>query len=134
MIAVNRVHQLFQALQQSAFTPLHSGFPVASHPATRLWGNDNGLILELDLPGRSVEQFEVTAERNLLSIDVNSGDSAPSGTRLRQERTEVKHLEFQLPFEITAEKADLSYVQGVLRIALQKPDQELPQKLVVKQG
>lgn len=131
MIAVNRVHQLFQALQQSA---LHSGFPVASRPATRLWGNDNGLILELDLPGRSVEQFEVTAERNLLSIDVNSGDSAPSGTRLRQERTEVKHLEFQLPFEITAEKADLSYVQGVLRIALQKPDHELPQKLVVKQG
>jgi HSP20 family molecular chaperone IbpA len=93
------------------------------------------VVLELDLPGRQLEDLEVTTERNRLFVDVKPQSAAGEPSYLLRERGEQSgRAEFRLPFPVAAELTDVAYQHGVLRIEVKKPAEEQPRKLNVRQG
>lgn len=139
MMTANRVHRLLNTLHNSAWDSFFNGSGLAS-PAglqPRVWTADEGVTVEIDLPGRNPEDIEVTSEKNRLIIETKRPLYDQEGAlqfRLRERSDGPDRLEFRAPFVIQAELTDIVYQHGVLRIQLKKPAEEQPRKLQVRHG
>ncbi|SFJ37217.1 Hsp20/alpha crystallin family protein [Planctomicrobium piriforme] len=146
MVTANRVQRLLNSLPRSPWEALLQDFQVlpgslpsvsaASSLQPRFWVSDAGVVIELDLPGRSAESFDINVERDLLSIGFKSDEQPQSNAtwRLRERDVATQTAEFRLPFAIDPNLAETTYSNGVLRFSIQKPAEVQPQKLCVKQG
>jgi HSP20 family protein len=122
-----------------------SGWPVAGRsserPAAVLARMDvvdkgDRYAVALDLPGVKKEDIRVTVEGNRVSV------SAETRSQLeRKEGDKVLHTErtvtsyarsFELPAEVTEDKADAAYENGVLQLTLPKREHVAGRKLSVR--
>lgn len=138
MLTANRVRTLLDAIQAN-WDPFFdwSKFPVAPQAQPRVWRGDNGVILEMDLPGCEAQNIEVAAERNRLSIHVSQPDQAtaePANSRLQEREARTGTFGFELPFPLHDDLIDVVYQHGVLRVTMTKPQEEQRRTLNVRQG
>lgn len=145
MMTVNRIHKLLDNLQstpwESLFHPdLDSlfnwspSFAPAGRPP-RMWTGEKGVVIELDLPGHELDELDVSTEGNHLTIEVKESAGQPAeGAKyhLRERHRGADRATFRLPFALKEELTEVVYEKGVLRISVQKPEEEQVRKLTVR--
>lgn len=104
-------------------------------PSADLIENDDAYVLEMELPGFSRDDIELTVERNVLTV---------SGQRSAEEETEnvTYHLRergtarfsrsFALPRSMNAEGVEARFDNGVLTVTLPKAAEARPKRIEVK--
>lgn len=108
---------------------------ATAFPPVNIWTNPEGLVVTAELPGVEPESLEISALRETLTIrgERKPLDAVGGATWHRRERrygTFTRTID--LPYAIDAESVDASCRNGVLRIALRRPEAEKPRKIEVK--
>jgi len=105
------------------------------YPPLNLWGNDDTLVVEAELPGFELDDLEIYVNgENQLSIQ---GERKPptheGGTWHRQERGfGTFNRMIELPERVDADKVSAEFNDGVLTITMSKREEAKPRRIEVK--
>ena len=112
--------------------------PAASRswtPSVDVREDENGYVLEAELPGFSEDDVEVKVEDNLLTIasaKKEEKENKKEGYLIRERRSAHFSRSFVLPKDVDAEKIDASYKNGVLVLHLVKKPEAKPKSIKIK--
>lgn len=118
---------------------LFSGRPArtrySSYPLVNIWGNSEGLSLEAEIPGADPDKLDISVEGNRIRIsgtrEVGGREEETSFHRRERETGSFKR-EFELPYDVDAEKINASYEKGVLTVRMPRHEKDKPRKIEVK--
>ncbi|NND80391.1 MAG: Hsp20/alpha crystallin family protein [Maribacter sp.] len=92
-------------------------------PAVNVSETDNAFELEMAVPGKSKDDFEITIENNVLTISSEIEDSSETAeknfTRKEYSYSSFKRS-FSLPENVKSDKIDAKYQDGVLKLSIPK--------------
>lgn len=148
MITANRVQSFFGSNPLNYLNSLllqeirrhHANLDqhAALHQGHRVWASDNSIHFEIDLPGHTPGDFEVTLEKDIITVSLKRTDepeAKAAATYLIQERTDTpQSLQLKLPFRPEANGVQTAYARGVLQISATTPAADLPRQLEVRSG
>jgi HSP20 family protein len=106
-------------------------------PAVDVREEDEALVLELELPGVSPEQVEVTAENGILTVlgekrsERKEGDEARRWHLLERSYGSFRRS-FQLPKGVDEAQIEAHFDQGVLTVRVPKSALPQPRKIQVR--
>ncbi|WP_437201681.1 Hsp20/alpha crystallin family protein [Planctomicrobium sp. SH664] len=136
MMTANRIHHLLNQFPTvSEFFHDQWLKPAASALPAQLWAKEDGVVIELELPGQQLEDFTVQAERNKISVEVTRGHYPADSDlhfRIRERKSPASGAEFHLPFQVQPELTEVVYQQGILRITVRQPAEDQPRRLPVR--
>lgn len=132
MSIVKRNNVLFPSLMNEFFKPdWFGGMDNVNYnvPAANVKESESEYLLELAVPGRKKEDFNVEIDNDVLTIssEVKNEDSKVDEGYTRKEFTfsSFKRV-FSLPETVAADKINASYEDGVLKFVLPKKEEALP--------
>lgn len=100
-------------------------------PAVNIIENDTDFILHIAAPGLNKNDFELSIENKVLSIEAVKDQNNDDFTRQEFDYTSFKRT-FSIPKTVEKSKISASYTNGVLNITLPKTKDALtePKKLI----
>lgn len=111
-------------------------FAAAMFPSLNLWGSNDQLYVEAELPGFELDQLEilVTGGNQLTIKGERKQPEVPSGgVWHRRERTfGTFERTLELPQHVDADKVTAEFKQGVLTISLPKREDAKSRRVAVK--
>jgi HSP20 family protein len=109
-------------------------FGQPAFPAINVWESENALHAELELPGLSMQDLEVSVKDSELSIKGEFKDKAAKGaTYHRRERSQGSFQRvLRLPVGVDADKVEARLENGVLSIDLPKAEAAKARKIEIK--
>lgn len=125
---MNDFGQLMDGLSVS-HSPILSGFNVDIRE------EDSTIILEADIPGLKKEDIDVSIENGVLSISCQRNketDNKKDGYHLRERFCGKSVRQFSVPSNVDEKSIVASYVDGVLKITLQKTKETRSRKVDIK--
>ena len=108
---------------------------AVAFPPVNILARDDGLVVTTELPGVAPDTLEITAVRDNLTIrgELPAPEAEEGRTWHRRERRSGSFSRtIQLPYAIDAESVDATCRDGVLRIALARPEQDKPRRIKVQ--
>lgn len=100
---------------------------VTSHPRVNIVEKENELILNLAAPGLSKSEFNISLEKNTLTISANRNEQ--ENEIAKYTRREFNYASFKrsfnLPELIDASKINASYENGILIVKLPKLEEAI---------
>lgn len=106
------------------------------NPAVNIWSKQDELIVTAELPGINVEEANITAKGDILTIEGQYSQDGPKEEDVvyhRNEREEGQFLKnVRLPFQVDTNKISANYQNGVLKIILPRSEESKPKKIEVK--
>jgi len=109
----------------------------AGFPATNLYEDNDNLYVESEIPGMSLDEFELFVnESNQLTLQGERKEpNGSGGTRHRQERRFGRFSRLiALPCTVDGDATTAEYTNGVLRITLPKKPEAKPRRINVSAG
>lgn len=153
MLTANRVRRIFDSLNDASWQGMPrwsimfpwdewdsfftNTFDGANNLRHRIWTAEDAVVLDVDLPGRQLDDIDVSVEQDRLLISTGPAQYECDGelnVHIRERTNGKESFQFRLPFPIQADQTDVVYHDGLLQIRVGKPEEELPRKLEVKQG
>lgn len=132
MSIVKRNNLVFPALMNEIFKPdWFGGLENFSSnvPAVNIKENEKDFELELSVPGRKKDDFNIEIDDNVLTVssEINTENEISEKNYTRREfgYTSFKRA-FTLPESIDVEKIKASYEDGILKFTLPKRKEALP--------
>jgi HSP20 family protein len=132
MSIVKRNNLVFPALMNEIFKPDWFGGMenMASNvPAVNVKDNERNFELELAVPGRKKEDFNIEVDNDVLTIsfEVKSEEAQKTENYTRREFS-LKSFKraFTLPETVDKDKIDATYMDGILKFTLPKKEEALP--------
>jgi len=142
MLTSNRIHSYLDPWKvwnqlHNELNDLWTPGAIAPEMPLNLWKKEDQAILDVELPGRRLEDIDVSVHRDVVTVEVEAAerDVPENGTDVREERQLVpmaRHV--RLPFEIDTDRVEATYDRGLLRVALHRLASTLPSKVTVKAG
>lgn len=143
---VTGMRQAMDRLMGEAFSPSQFGsiWPVGNGERERsllpidAYATDQEVVILAAAPGVSIEDIEISIERNTLSISgsvpsVAKSDEAQGATwYLHELPSGTFHRSLTLPIEVDVAKTEATFEAGILRIALPKAEASKPRQISVK--
>jgi len=126
------LRRVSEALDRVAF-----GSPAPAFPALNIWQNDEGAAIVAELPGVDPAQIEISVKDDVLTIaGERRAPELPEGaTWLRRERAFGRFTRsIRLPFRADPDQVDARFEDGVLRIAVRRPEADRPRRIEIKAG
>jgi HSP20 family protein len=105
------------------------------YPALNYWSNENEALLEIEMPGVSSDDFDLTVAEDVVTITGERKDphEADNATAHRQERAfGAFSRTLQLPFEVEADKVSARYENGVLRVTLPRRESTKSKRIAIQ--
>lgn len=107
---------------------------AAEYPAMNVWTGEEGAVLTAEVAGVSPDDIEITVHRNTLTL---KGKRTAEEESTRDDtvwhRRERDYGAFSrtitLPFNVDAAKVEASFRNGVVKIALPRPETEKPKRI-----
>ena len=105
-----------------------------SSQAVRLWTNEGEAVVQIDLPGATPEQIDLSVHQDLLTVNVQTPEEhAEEAEQFHlRERLPQGRREIRLPFVVDPQRTEAEYRHGVLRVTVYQPDSHRPAKVSVK--
>ncbi len=103
-------------------------------PVVDVEERENELVLNAELPGMKKKEIEITVEDNVLTLvgEKKTEDKKGSGDYYRSERFFGRfERSFTLPTYVEADKANATFKDGVLQIALPKKEEAMSRKIAI---
>ncbi|MFT5735759.1 MAG: HSP20 family protein [Maribacter sp.] len=132
MSLVKRNDMLFPSLMNEIFRPDWFGGmddSKFSTPAVNIIENETGFALELSVPGRFKEDFNIDVDTNVLTVsaEVKTEKEAENITYTRREFAYKSFKRaFTFPDSINSNEIRADYVNGILTFTLPKKEEALP--------
>ena len=107
----------------------------AAYPPVNIAADEDGLTVSAELPGVDPAALEISAVRDSLTIsgELPGYESNEDWTWHRRERrTGSFRRTIQLPYAIDSESVDATCRNGVLRIAMKRPEVDKPRRIEVQ--
>ncbi|MFC4094400.1 Hsp20/alpha crystallin family protein [Euzebyella saccharophila] len=132
MSIVKRNNLVFPSLMNEIFKPDwfggvdHISFDV---PAVNIKDNEKEFELQLAVPGRKKEDFNIEVDNDVLTIssDRQHEDEVKEGNYTRREFSFSSFKRsFTLPETIDSDKINAEYEDGILKFVLPKKEESLP--------
>jgi len=104
-------------------------------PEADFYETENEFVLEMDLPGFTHDDVDVTVEKGVLSItgERSMEHEEDKGNYHLRERSWGKFSRsFSIPHTIEADAVDASFAKGVLTVKLPKAPEALARKIQIK--
>ena len=103
----------------------------SSSPDVRMVEDDEAWRVQLDVPGLSADDIEVTVQSNRLTLV-----AAPEGYKAhrRERRTWRFSRSFRLPARVDADRVLAEFSEGVLTVSLPKTPEVEPRQIAVQAG
>lgn len=104
-------------------------------PEADFYETENEFVLELDLPGFTQEDVEVTVEKGVISISGERSierDEEKGNYHLRERSWGKFSRSFSIPHTIKAEAVDANFAKGVLTVKMPKAPEALARKIEIK--
>jgi HSP20 family protein len=102
------------------------------------WENEDSIFVELEVPGLSNDQIDVSVVNNELTVKINRPELQPEkeGEQIAYHRHErpigTASRTLRLPVEVDAGKVSAELENGVLRIQLPKAEKAKSRKITIK--
>lgn len=106
-----------------------------SFPAVNVWQGDDAVAITAEIPGVELSEIDISAKDNVLTISGERKEPQlpDTATWHRRERGAGRFSRaIRLPFEIDDSKVEARLANGVLRIAVGRPEADLPRKIEIK--
>jgi HSP20 family protein len=104
-------------------------------PPVDLYATDGSLIAVVNLPGADLQDVEVTATADSLTLSGEVKAQHFEGELLWQERSAGKfYRSFKLPVPIKSDLVEAGYKAGVLRIVMPKVDELKSRTVQIKES
>ena len=132
MSVIKRNDVLFPSLLNEIFKPDWFGGMEnmrTNVPAVNIKENEKDFQLELSVPGRSKEDFNIEIDDNILSIssEVKPENEVEKNNYTRREFAFSSFKRsFTLPESVDGEKINANYENGILMFTLPKKEEALP--------
>jgi len=132
MSIVRRNNLAFPSLMSEIFRPDWFGGMEnmnSNGPAVNIKENEKDFELELAVPGRKKEDFNIEVDNNLLTISSevkNEGEVHEENYTRREFGFSSFKRAFTLPETIDEDKIKADYLDGILRFTLPKRKEALP--------
>ena len=114
--------------------PLLSGGPQSL--ALDMVETDESLVVEASLPGISPDEVDISVVGNILTIKGEHEEKKEEKEEGKYHFLERRYGAFQrtvtLPADVSADKADASFQNGVLKLTLPKVEEAKPKRIEVK--
>lgn len=107
-------------------------------PQTNIIENDDNYLIELSVPGYKKKEFEISADRKLLTISTaheGNDESQVDGEIVREFRKTSFSKSFRIPSTVESDKITATCNDGVLSVKLPKKEEvksKPPIKVVIK--
>ena len=103
-------------------------------PAVNVYAGRDGIAVLAELPGVEKDDLEVHAHRDTLTI---RGTRRPAAEKeeayhRRERRGGAFTRTLQLPFRVDPERFEAQLENGVLRLSLQRPEEDKPRRIEIK--
>jgi len=134
MSIVKRNNLVFPSLMNEIFKPdwfggMENFNTNTSVPAVNIKENEKDFELELAVPGRKKEDFNIEVDNNVLTVssEIKSENEVKEENYTRREFgfTSFKRA-FTLPESIDEDKIKADYIDGLLRFTMPKRKEALP--------
>ncbi|MCX7677145.1 MAG: Hsp20/alpha crystallin family protein [Alteraurantiacibacter sp.] len=108
---------------------------VRAFPAINIWQNAEAAAITAELPGVEPGDIDIEVKDNILTL---SGERKPpahpeGATWHRRERAFGRFTRaIRLPFRVDPEKVEARFADGVLRIAVARPEEDKPRRIAIK--
>jgi HSP20 family protein len=126
------VERLFSEFAQE--NPAWGAAGAVVWPPINVWEENDGFVLEAELPGIKMEQIEITCQGRDLTLRGERKDPGdPDENYQRRERFAGSFIRsLTLPADIDADKVRATLDDGVLRIQIPKSESAKPRRIDVK--
>lgn len=132
MSIVRRSNLMFPSLMNEMFKPDWFGgidnFRT-SFPAVNIKENEKDFVLELAIPGRKKEDFNIEVDNHVLTVSLETKNEAEikdeSYTRREFAYNSFRRA-FTLPETVNEENINAAYNDGILQFTLPKKEEALP--------
>ena len=117
------------------FQTQHTPRAQAAFPAVNVWQGEDAVALTAELPGVEPADIDISVKDKVLTI---SGERRPpelpeAATWHRRERGYGKFSRaVQLPFTVDESRVEARFQNGILKIAVGRPDADKPRKIEIK--
>lgn len=103
-------------------------------PACNVFEDDQGITMQLALPGMDPKSVEVVAEDGVLTVRGERAQDATEGRTylVREMSWGPFSRSFTIPTNVDHEKASASYKDGVLSIHLPKREEAKPRRISIE--
>lgn len=115
------------------FIPTHSDQSV--FPAVNVWQGEDVVAVTAELPGIDPADIDIAVKDNVLTISgERKAPDVPEAARWhRNERRFGKFTRaIRLPFAASDDKIEARMTDGVLRIAVGRPEEDKPRRIEIK--
>lgn len=124
---------------QSAINRLFDGTRTpgqsATYPPVNFWVNQDSIVLTTELPGLTEKDIDLTVQDTTLSIRVTypapeTGDDIVWHRRERVDGSFLRSVE--LPFRVNPDLIEARFENGVLKVEMQRPEDDKPKRIEIK--
>ena len=103
-------------------------------PPVNVFLDDNAVIVDLKLPGKTAKDIELSLEPQAVVIADRPAAKVNAETGKSEEATPAWSRRLNLPFRVNADKANAKFTDGILRIELQKADEANVRHIAISEG
>ena len=108
---------------------------AAGHfPPVNILRDDNAVIVDLKLPGKSAKDIELSLEPQAVVIADRPAAKVNAETGKSEETAPAWSRRLNLPFRVNADKANAKFTDGILRIELPKADETNVRHIAISEG
>ncbi|MDY0168810.1 MAG: Hsp20/alpha crystallin family protein [Thermoguttaceae bacterium] len=115
--------------------PIEGLWPSAGRgqPALNLWERSDALVAELEVPGVTAEQIDVSVVGGELSLQIQRPELQQEGVTYHRRERPVGALSrvLRLPADVDGNNVQAELKDGVLTITLPKAEESKPRKIRV---
>lgn len=106
---------------------------LRGHPAVNMWETEDALHVEMEVPGVTREQLDISVVSDQVSVKVERPEDTRQDVRYhRRERPVGSFMRvLRVPTEVDAAKVEAELHNGVLTIHLPKAESARPRKIPV---
>lgn len=90
-------------------------------PPVNVYLDDNAIIIDLELPGKTAKDVELTLEQQAVVV-ADKPDVVVDKNGAPETRESAWRRRLELPFRVNADKAAAKFTNGVLRIELPRAE------------
>ena len=100
-------------------------------PPVNVFLDDNAIIVDLELPGKTAKDIELALEPQAVVIADKPAETTDAATGKPTEIQPAWSRRLELPFRVDADKANAAFKDGILRIELPKADPSAPRRIAI---
>ena len=107
---------------------------LGKFPPVNVFLDDNAVIVDLKLPGKTAKDIELSLEPQAVVISDRPAAKVNAETGKSEETAPAWSRRLNLPFRVNADKANAKFTDGILRIELPKADEPNVRRIAISEG